>query len=98
MLPIVASIIAADINQTSGLIDLKWNALEYVRDVKDFNVYVSENGSDFVLWLHNTPQTTAQFKGKDGGNYRFLVTMRNKNNDKEKYDESKCIHINNISK
>ena len=98
VLPIVASTITADINQTSGLIDLKWNALEYVRDVKDFNVYVSENDSDFVLWLHNTTQTTAQFKGKEGGNYRFLVTMRNKNNDTEKYDESKCIYINNISK
>lgn len=98
VLPIVASTITADINQTSGLIDLKWNALEYVKDVKDFNVYVSENDSDFVLWLHNTTQTTAQFKGKEGGNYRFLVTMRNKNNDTEKYDESKCIYINNISK
>lgn len=98
VLPMVASTIRAEINQSSGMIDLMWGALDYVRDIKDFNVYVSEDGGDFVLWLHNTTQTTAQFKGKDGGNYRFIVTMRNKDGVTETYDESKSIFINNIQK
>lgn len=98
VLPMVASTIRAEINQSSGMIDLMWGALDYVKDIKDFNVYVSEDGGDFVLWLHNTTQTTAQFKGKDGGNYRFMVTMRNKDGVTETYDESKSIFINNIQK
>lgn len=92
ILPIVASNITARLGQ-DGLIDLQWSAKDYVKNVKDFNVYVSEDGGDFVLWLHNTTTTSGKFKGGEGKTYRFMVTMRNTENIIEKYDETKNAYI-----
>lgn len=92
ILPIVASTITAQLGQ-DGIIDLQWSAKDYVKNAKDYNIYVSEDGGDFVLWLHNTTKTSTKFKGVEGRNYRFTVTMRNNNLVSEIYDETKNASI-----
>lgn len=92
ILPVVASTITAQLGQDC-IIDLHWSAKDYVKNAKDYNIYVSENGGDFVLWLHNTTKTSTKFKGVEGKNYRFTVTMRNNNLVSEIYDELKNASI-----
>lgn len=92
VLPLVSSSITAQLSQ-NGEIDLHWAAKDYVKNVKDYNVYVSEDDGDFVLWLHNTTNTSAKFRGIEGRSYRFTVTMRNSNLVNENYDETKIAYI-----
>lgn len=92
ILPVVASTITAQLGQDC-IIDLHWFAKDYVKNAKDYNIYVSENGGDFILWLHNTTKTSTKFKGVEGMNYRFTVTMRNNNLVSEIYDELKNASI-----
>ena len=94
VLPIVSSNITAETNQSSGMIDLKWSALNYVKEIKDYNVYVSEDNAPYVLWMPNTTKTSASYNGKLGKSYRFTVTMRDKDGHVEKYNEKKCVIVN----
>ncbi len=93
VLPVVCSTISAVINQSTGLIDLKWSPADYVKDIMDYNIYVSEDDEPFVLWMPNTTKTSTSFNGKIGRTYRFVVTMRDKNGHIEKYNENKCVTV-----
>lgn len=93
VLPIVKSQIKATYNQTSQCIDLEWGALEYVRNTKDFNIYVAIDDGNYILWLPNTTKNKASFKVQQGTSYRFITTMRNLSGDNEIYDESSHIII-----
>jgi len=64
------------------------------RDVKDYNVYYSENGEPYVLWKPNVQQQEATFRGQTGITYRFIVTARDVNGNYEAMEESKSIEIN----
>lgn len=59
----------------------------------DYNVYFSKDNSPFLLWLPDTKQTSATFKGEKGSFYRFTVTGRDSFGNREKYDESKCVSV-----
>lgn len=94
ILPLLQSYITAPANPPSNQISLKWGAASYVRNVKDYNVYVSEDDGPYLLWLHNTTSTGALFSGKTGRRYRFVVTMRDKNGKTERYNEEKAVVVN----
>lgn len=62
-------------------------------DMGDFNVYYSKDDSPFLLWLPDTKETSASFKGESGSRYRFTVTARDSFGNRENYDESKCVSV-----
>lgn len=84
--------IDADSYSVRSSVTLTWKELTG-DDVAAYNVYVSENGGPFYLWLEDVTSTTATFKGHLGSVYRFTVTARDTWNNSEKYDESKCISV-----
>ena len=94
VLPLLQSSITANANTSTNLIALKWSAASHVKNIKDYNVYVSEDDGPFILWMHNTTSTSASFSGKAGKNYRFVVTLRNKDDKTERYNEKRAAVIN----
>ena len=94
VLPLLQSSITANVNTSTNLIALKWSAASHVKNIKDYNVYVSEDDGPFILWMHNTTSTSASFSGKAGKNYRFVVTLRNKDDKTERYNEKRAAVIN----
>ncbi len=92
ILPRVSSTISAEL-KTNNQISLTWRVDDYVKDVKDYNIYVSTDDEPFILWLPNTTQTSATFQGKSGMTYQFVVTARSNAGYVEKYDENTCVNI-----
>jgi RHS repeat-associated protein len=41
-----------------------------------FDIFVSDNGGPFVLWLDDTPATSATWSGEDGHTYAFYSVAR----------------------
>jgi len=39
--------------------------------IAGYDIYVSDNGDDYVLWMRNTPEVSAVFTGEYGHTYRF---------------------------
>lgn len=72
-------------------LNLAWSANE--DEIEFYNIYVSEGGLPFVLWMPNTTKTTAVFKGLADVEYRFTVTARDKAGNIEKLDETKCVTV-----
>ena len=72
-------------------VNLQWTANK--DNVRDFNVYYSENGQPYVLWLPNVMQQHAVFRGQKGTTYRFLVTAREDKGHYEALEESKTVKV-----
>ena len=72
-------------------VNLQWTANK--DNVRDFNVYYSENGQPYVLWLPNVMQQHAVFRGQKGTTYRFLVTARDDKGHYEALEESKAVKV-----
>lgn len=84
--------IDADKYVSSSTIKLTWT--ESTNDLMgDYNVYVSKDNGPFMLWLPDTKQTTATFKGEPGSVYIFTVTGRDAFGNRETYDETKCASV-----
>lgn len=62
-------------------------------NVRDYNVYYSENGEPYVLWLPNTILTEAVFRGQKGSTYSFLVIARDDKEHYEAMEESKAVRV-----
>ncbi|MDB9426220.1 CARDB domain-containing protein, partial [Microcystis aeruginosa CS-564/01] len=54
---------------------VKWtgNDDENGSGIASFDVYVSENGGNFTLWLDNTTLTEASYRGQPGKSYAFYT-------------------------
>ena len=72
-------------------VSLSWMANK--DNVRDYNVYYSENGEPYVLWISNTTQQEAVFHGQKGKAYRFLVTARDDKGNYEAMEESKAAKV-----
>lgn len=84
--------IDADKYVSSSTVNLTWT--ESTNDLMgDYNVYVSKDNGPFMLWLPDTKQTTATFKGEIGSVYLFTVTGRDAFGNREEYDETKCVSV-----
>lgn len=81
------SIIEAEEEVVAAQVRLKW----WVENdqVKDYNIYYSEDNEPFVLWLPNTTKQTAIFRGQPTKTYRFTVTARDKAGNQELFNEDK---------
>lgn len=84
--------IDADKYVSSSTVKLTW--AESTDDMMgDYNVYYSKDNGPFILWLPDTKQTSATFKGEKGSMYIFTVTGRDAFGNREKFDETKCISV-----
>ena len=72
-------------------VSLSWTANK--DNVRDYNVYYSENNQPYVLWLPNTTRTDAVFRGQRGTTYRFLVTARDDKGNFEAMEESRAVRV-----
>ena len=72
-------------------VSLSWLANK--DNVRDYNVYYSENNQPYILWLPNTTHTDAVFRGQKGTAYRFLVTARDDKGHYEAMEESKAVRV-----
>jgi len=62
--------------QNKTAFTVEWDGMDLTSGLKDYTVYVSDNGSPFVVWKENATTTSASFTGVDGHEYRFYVTAR----------------------
>lgn len=84
--------INADKYVTNSTVTLTWG--EKSKDkMGDYNVYYSKDNGPFMLWLPDTKQTTASFKGEKGSVYLFTVTGRDAFGNREAYDETKTLSV-----
>ncbi|HEY3281284.1 MAG TPA: dockerin type I domain-containing protein, partial [Armatimonadota bacterium] len=51
--------------------DVSWSGTDEGSGIRDYSIYVSENGAAPVVWQHHTGATTAKFTGKAGKSYAF---------------------------
>lgn len=87
-----ATDIDADKYVSSSTVTLTWTESTHDK-MGDYNVYVSKDNGPFMLWLPDTKQTTATFKGELGSTYLFTVTGRDAFGNREAYDETKCVSV-----
>lgn len=78
-------------NLQADSVSLSWLANK--DNVRDYNVYYSENDQPYMLWLPNTTRTDAVFRGHKGTSYRFLVTARDDKGHYEAMEESKAVSV-----
>ena len=76
---------------TSTSVKLEWSA--DMDDVRDYNVYYSENDEPYVLWLSHITQTSATFRAQPNTSYRFMVTGRDQKNNYEAMDEARAVKV-----
>ena len=56
--------------------DLQWSGSDEGSGVRDYTVFVSDNGGPFILWLSETTQIRAIFSGTVGHTYQFYSIAR----------------------
>jgi len=59
--------------ENDTVVTLSWSGSDTGSGVDGYSVYVSENDGEFLLWLYNVTETTAEFTGKLDSVYRFYV-------------------------
>lgn len=74
-----------------GCVVLTWRTVSDM--TTDYNIYYSEDDEPFVLWLPNTTEETATFRGQAGKSYRFAVTARDKFSNQGIIDLSKSVEV-----
>lgn len=84
--------IDADGYLVTSSVKIKWEETSGDK-MGDYNVYFSKDGGPFILWLPDTTDKEATFRGEAGSNYIFTVTGRDFFGNREKFDESKCVSV-----
>jgi hypothetical protein len=72
----VSKVLALASTQTSTDFNVQWNGSDTGSGIRDFSVYVSDNGAPFVPWRKQTFGTTATFHGVQGHSYSFYSIAR----------------------
>jgi hypothetical protein len=60
---------------TPGFFSVDWTGTDNTA-ITSFDIYVSENGGPFTLWLENTSDTSALYQGRFGNEYAFFSIAR----------------------
>ncbi|NTW32088.1 MAG: T9SS type A sorting domain-containing protein [Bacteroidetes bacterium] len=58
--------------QTDSSFTVSWSGSDQGCGILNYNIFVSENDSDYVLWKAATNNTSAVFAGNKGHNYKFF--------------------------
>lgn len=71
-----ASHVSASATQQCDAFPVNWSGSDAASGVKDFSIYVAENGGAFTQWLRNVSSTAATFDGRQGQTYAFFSVAR----------------------
>lgn len=82
-LPPATSVLALPGQQNSSTFLVKWMGKDSGAGLKDFTIYVSDNGGDYTEWLMETTKREALFTGSSGHTYRFYSVGRDNTNNIE---------------
>lgn len=66
--------LAATQNATNFIVG--WSGTDAGTGIKDYTIFISENGGPFTVWLSNTPDTSGTFPGQAGKTYAFYSVAR----------------------
>jgi hypothetical protein len=72
----LTSITAINPWQSTPRFIVGWTGRDATSGVADYTVYVSIDGADFVPWLENTTESSAQYVGAESHKYTFFVLGR----------------------
>ena len=64
------------VTQNSTSFEVHWSGTDEGAGIRDYTVFVSEDGGPFIAWLMNTPETSDTFLGEDGKTYGFYSVAR----------------------
>jgi hypothetical protein len=79
----VSHVSALAATQASANFNVNWSGTDTGSGIRDFTVYVSENGGPYTLWLGNTTQTSALFNGQPSKTYSFFSVATDQANNQE---------------
>ena len=68
--------VSAPAGPTTPSFEVSWSGEDLGSGIQDYDVWVSENGGQFSLWLNDTTTTGATFSGEEGKYYGFVVLGR----------------------
>jgi len=63
------SYVSSEKNDSTFIVS--WSGTDTGSGIRDYTIYVSENGKDYSVWQYNTTETSAEFIGSTGATYRF---------------------------
>lgn len=69
--------------QMNATFTVSWSATDAVSGVRDYTVYLSDNGSDFSPWQSRLNATSSPYTGRDGHTYTFYATARDRAGNEE---------------
>lgn len=67
-----SSVQALATSTTSDLFPVSWLGTDVGAGISSYDIYVRTGGGSWLLWLENTPETTADFRGEYGRSYGFI--------------------------
>jgi uncharacterized protein (TIGR03437 family) len=62
--------------QNSASFEVRWAGSDVGAGVRDYTIFVSENGGPFAAWLSNATESSGMFSGKPGRRYAFYSIAR----------------------
>jgi hypothetical protein len=62
--------------QASNRFEVQWSGTDVGAGIKDYTIFVSEDGGSYTAWLPNTIDTSATFAGRPGSAYAFYSIAR----------------------
>jgi hypothetical protein len=62
--------------QSSTTFNVQWSGTDAGSGIRDYTVYVSDNGGPFTVWASQTSATQAAFTGVDSHTYSFFSVAR----------------------
>ncbi|MET0018683.1 MAG: LamG-like jellyroll fold domain-containing protein [Candidatus Thiodiazotropha sp. 6PLUC1] len=71
-----STVIGLDTIQTSADFEVQWDGTDMGAGIRDYTIYVSEDGASYTQWLTNTADTMGVFSGEDGKTYDFYSIAR----------------------
>jgi len=69
--------------QSSIVFNVNWSGTDTGSGIRDYTVYVSENGGAYSVWLDHTTQASAFFIGQPAKTYSFFTVATDSANNQE---------------
>lgn len=78
-----SNVLSLSSTQSSASFNVQWQGTDVGSGVKNYTIFVSENGGPFTPWLSNTSATSGTFTGQSGRTYGFYSVAQDKTGNRE---------------
>ena len=72
----ISAVLALPSIQATTDFEVQWDGSDVGAGIRDYTIYVSEDGASYTQWLTNTLDTANIFTGQDGKTYEFYSIAR----------------------